>query len=346
MRLGQKDRLRRLTSMTPHGPADHFFLGMAHFWLASLPVGFQIESVLPKELVDEFHNVGGLDHATPADTALSLFRMASTLEPRRYWTFIFLGWGLMLRHDYEGAAQTFSNAITFRPQMSFAYIERAGVLFRSVGRSTALLKLQPLQLLGCLPTQQHPFVMSGIVLANEQQIRRQQDIQEITLQRIMRGLENGIKHDPYDAPLHFLLSRCWRWLADNTKGIRSFETALAFTVPRETLSGDVYEDFIYQEEGKIIDELLNIWQPLINSMKDDAAWSTSAMAYFRRGRLEHALTCVDFALRFAPEPSRALAVRGHVFLKQNKLAQALGELKKSAIPNARQLPGDCRTGQG
>ena len=62
---------------------------------------------------------------TTMDTAVILLRMAAAQEPRRYWTHIWLGWSLLVRHDIEGAGQAFESAVIVRPENVFAYHERA-----------------------------------------------------------------------------------------------------------------------------------------------------------------------------------------------------------------------------
>lgn len=323
--LGNKDKFKPLTAWSPRGPADHFYLGICHFYLGSLSRA-ELTTLLPESLAKDLRSLGGLDLVRPAETGLSLLRMASTLEPRRYWTYNWLGWCNVLYQDYEGAAQAFSAAVSLRPHQAFAYTERATALLRRVKQIYGITKLQPLIVLG-IPLNANFADWSGFAVSISLRDGKKNELQEQLLQRTIEGLAIGLKYEPYESSMLFLQSTCWNWMQNQQEGLKAFAAGLVYMVPKETMAGETYVDFINLDDG--IRRLLLAYQPYVNSLKDSDAWVTLAMGYFRRTQLQYALTCIDHALIHTPGHNRAISIRGHVLLRQNKLEAARIDLEKA-----------------
>ncbi|HQR07205.1 MAG TPA: protein kinase [Gemmatales bacterium] len=324
--LGQKDRLKPLTTWNPRGPSDHFYMGICHFYLGSLSSTLEITSILPASVSSDLRSLGGLDLDTPTETGLSMLRMAATLEPRRYWTYNWLGWCNFLKNDYEAASQAFGTAISLRPQQWFAYTQRAMALTRKVNRTRAVSNLQSLIFLGTIPIN-HPASWIGAMGSSLLQFNRKENQEQQTLLRLTEGLAIGIQYDPHESTMHLLQSNNWLWLKNHQLGLQSLRAGLLYAVPLSSMAGDAYPDFMNVKDD--ISRLQSVWQPLINNMNDAEAWATSALAYHVVGPQQHIQTCIELGLKAGPATGLLLAVRGHLQLKQNKLDVALSDLTQA-----------------
>lgn len=325
--LGQKERLKPLTTWNPNGPADYFYMGICHFYLASLSSSLKIEGVLPPSVARDLRSIGGLDLDSPYETGLSMLRMAATLEPRRYWTYNWLGWCSLLKNDFEAASLAFGTAISLRPQQAFSYTQRATALIQKVNHSRKAASLLPLFFLETVSINHHPASWAGAMGSSLIQNQHMVNQQQHTLWRLTEGLAIGLQYNPYDAPMNFLQSNNWLKLGKYQQGLLTLRAGLLCTVPNASLAGDPYQDFLYEKIA--ITNLLRAWQPIINNLNEKEAWATAALAYHLTGQQQHTQTCLDLGVKLPPATWLLLAVRGHVLLKQNKFQEAEDSLFKA-----------------
>jgi serine/threonine protein kinase len=323
-KLQHRDKIHPIVAALPHGPTDHFYLGMCYFWLGSIPTSFKIENVLPANLASDLRSIGGIDLSTPLDTSLSMFRMATTLEPKRYWTYNWLGWCQMIRGDHEGAAQAFSAAVALRTGHAFSYSERARVLMQPLYRVQYVL--QPQKVLAGLSLRTFPFMgtlpvmMSDIAFTNRWLMLHLQQ-RRPQLERIMLGLELGLKYDNHAVDLRLQLARCQFWLGEYETSLASFATGLDDTALRVLLTGETYDTKL--QYGNITD-LTRSWQQH-TSKQEAARWAILAHARWVTG--QSPTEALNEALRLDPAEPRALLIRGLQAMRQKQLDAAKRDLE-------------------
>jgi serine/threonine protein kinase len=120
--LGKANNAKVLASR-PTTAADHFFVGILHYWLPEVmrnPIyGILLRSV-GKQLP--------LDLQTPRATADRHFRIAAALEPKRHWTYIWLAGTLLAQGQPAAAELAFTTSIALRPDSPTGYQYRADAL--------------------------------------------------------------------------------------------------------------------------------------------------------------------------------------------------------------------------
>jgi tetratricopeptide (TPR) repeat protein len=118
----QLDELASLAKAQPGTASDNYFLGTAYTWL-TMTEGLSGDAI--SAAVKAVTAVLGVDLSDPAAKSQRLLRQAISLEPRHYWSYLWLGWSLQSAKDARGSELAFSNCITLRPQDAIGYAERA-----------------------------------------------------------------------------------------------------------------------------------------------------------------------------------------------------------------------------
>ena len=111
-------------------PADAYFLGFAHFWLAAFPDNgvMRLVKLLGIELP-------GFDLETPMVTAQRYLRAAAAAEPERYWPHYMVGWAHSVAGEHAEAELAYTTCIALRPAYQHGYLARAtAVLAQAVQR--------------------------------------------------------------------------------------------------------------------------------------------------------------------------------------------------------------------
>ncbi len=316
--LGYKDKLRPLTTWTPRGPSDHFFIGICHFWLGSQTSNLKVENILPASVHRDIRALGGIDLNRPLDTSLSMLRMAATLEPRRYWTYNWLGWCMLLRNDTEGAAQAFSSAIAIRPTDSFSYLQRGTVLMQQMYRSQHAQTLQPLML--GISNRIMPAAGSYVAWFNDAHLMQQsqglhlKSFQGI-LQRVILGLEMGMSNETDADEIYFLHSRCCTWANEPVKGFASFSKGVEQCAPQQLISGETYQDVL--PFYRATQDLTQFWLSYHAGNMNAERWTVFATAYWKMGQHPAAQQAISQAVKLDPNYPKARILHGILALRDN-----------------------------
>jgi tetratricopeptide (TPR) repeat protein len=331
LKLGQHDQLKKMPAPDPASPADYFVVGVAHLWLAKAEV-----FGLPRWLVvGDLRKVGGFDFDSPAVTAERLLRTAAALEPKHYWTLWWLGSSLLLAEDYQGSEQVFNTCVALRPAEAFGYQGRAASLLKQcIQLEEAKPRHELLYALGfaalpCAPDPSFPLRVG--VLEGAHSFRRAQGErrQNELLERALPGLDLALEHVPYDPIIHWHRGLCLNLRRQWAEALKSHARAVELEPPRRGLDGRRLAGD--QPLGEEVCNLLRWWTK--SNPNDQEIWSVFALALLALDKDDEAAEAADHTLKADARHPRALAVRGSVRLKRQKLQEALTDLQAAAEQN-------------
>jgi tetratricopeptide (TPR) repeat protein/tRNA A-37 threonylcarbamoyl transferase component Bud32 len=130
-KLGQFDQMRTMPRSEPDTAADYYFVGMLHTWIAHAP-----KDPITQVALRTMEKMMNLDFQTPLRTAEQYLRTAATLEPKHYWTHLWLGFTLVSANKPDAAELAFDTCVGLRPDLMIGYGLRALTLRNQIQKTT------------------------------------------------------------------------------------------------------------------------------------------------------------------------------------------------------------------
>jgi tetratricopeptide (TPR) repeat protein len=307
---------------------DNYGMGIIHLWVSQLGPAVQFAAKLTPEqqaafgldpLIRTFLRHGpalGLDLKEPQATASRLLHRAAELEPRHYWTHIWLAWSYRAAGQWRASEMALAKCIELRPAYGFAYAERA--------RMRMYLRFQALE-----DAKFFKDLESAPQLGEElkKQARQKgepfpQLVKELET-RALEDLEKAMTIDLGEFHSHWIAAEIFGALERWPEALQERARAVELEAPMRTPDGRFIE-----RNSRYSGAIKQLMQGWTKNLPDDAeAWSVLALASWALDQDRDALEAAGKVLALAPQHPRALAVRGAVALKQGKAAAALPDLE-------------------
>jgi tetratricopeptide (TPR) repeat protein/tRNA A-37 threonylcarbamoyl transferase component Bud32 len=295
---------------------DYFGMGIAHLWIATQADKITRQrvaelDVITRAMIETF--VGrspDLDLKTPRATAEALLRKAVELEPKHYWTHLWLGWSFVLSAPWNpyAADMAFSKCIELRPNFGFAYGER-GLIRMLLRTQMADSFHQQLQRRG-------PYNLANW----SSRFATGQLMQELE-RCALRDVEKAVRCHPHDPSIHWNYARVLMELQDYPQILKECARVVELEAPLRGMDGRNLERNGSMAES--VQSYLAAWSQGAPNYLD--AWAVLAQAYWVLDQPDAALAAAAKVLKENPGEGRALAVRGTVSLQRGQVQEALGD---------------------
>jgi serine/threonine protein kinase/tetratricopeptide (TPR) repeat protein len=300
MSQGQLTKLARNTCPEPTSAADYYFAGMAHVWVASAGQNDIIKQLLGNPMG---RMLTGLDFSHPRQTSERYLRAASDLEPKHYWTQLWLAWSFSVAAnrrpagdsktaaDYlEAAAQAYDTCVALRPDYALGYGERGRILVNLVKEAKDA-------------EQQKNFERRGL-----------QDLDRA------RSLE---PHEPF---IHWLRADAFKQLERVPENLEALAAALDLEPGLAVWQGQR----IGMEKRWFMERTVQWATSMAQTDPSNAnAWAVLARAQLFLDKAREAMDAATRALELRPDHPLALTVRGMHRLQAKQFEAALSDFTRA-----------------
>jgi serine/threonine protein kinase/predicted Zn-dependent protease len=332
--LGEPANPRDLQHSPPSAWADYYTMGLVNFWVAWLPQDPISQFVLTRML-----QVANLDMKNPLGTAEHYLRMASSLDPRHYWTYYWLGETLNAAHKYDAAELAYGVCVALQPEYMDGYYKRALVIWHQRQSTDSPARTQELyrRALADVNAAIKAEPDSGVPYLVRCKLRT--DVGELDQaladcnQAIQLGPESkGL--DPhfytgyaFRADIHYQKADYGRAIADYSEAIRLF--------PRQINGARFNMSHLYNERGNAYHRSRQ-YDLAVADYSEAIRWKGEAVHFSNRAasrlaKKEFPLALQDCAqaLKIRPGFSEAYQVRGATYLELGQLDKARADLNRA-----------------
>jgi len=298
--LGERDGLPTLEPPDPVSAPDCYFTGFLHLFFSLMDENY-VKLLLPEDLRARM----GLDTATFRQRAEEMFRRAVILEPRHFWSHLWLGMILRLGKQYPGAEQAYNACLALRAESALALTLRTEMLVVRLGKTA--------------------------------DVKRQREIWEYA----RSDLERAFVDEPNDPLTHWVHARLLAVLGDDAGALAAATRALDLEVPADPLTGPLLARQPVSElwpsgTTRLANDVKAWAQPIVDRRpKDPEAWVLLGYADVCGMEPSKAMAPLRKALELAPGHGRAQAVRGAALLKRDEPKEALPEFSAAVAAGAR-----------
>jgi serine/threonine protein kinase len=326
--------------LEPANATDAYFLGLIHAFLGDvkvLPPWDRVFMVLSRDGVP----LTGLAYDSLLPTAERLLRTAAELDPEHYWAHFWLGRCLVLRKDYAAAELAFNTCVGLRPDYPIGYTQRGLALVAEADRLEAQAHRDglpsPLDTTASwigLATKPRLYPGDALLAVSlfaadhtlHQRAQAGSRARRELLARGLKGLDEGLTRLPDEAAIHWQRAVCLARLG------RTKESLTAQTSAAELLAcqGQVGLHASEGLTGVVVAFRRNVEAGAMSEPNTPVVEALRALACLAAGDDAAAARAATAALAKEPRNGPALAVRGVLRLREQKVADALRDLE--AVP--------------
>jgi tetratricopeptide (TPR) repeat protein/tRNA A-37 threonylcarbamoyl transferase component Bud32 len=293
--LGEYAEMKALPKQEPKSAVDYYYIGILHWWLAK-----RADLAMTRLAVGGIgHFVPGIDFQTPEETAERYVRRATRLQPRHFWSYLWLAMILRSADKLDAAEVAFSACVSLRPDYPVGYLLRAQLLEQQGWKTS-----DP---------------------------KRRDQLFGHALEDVRKALElNPKEHVAYNGRASFFARRDdWdKALADYNKAIELDPKSAAYRTNRAA---------VYLKKGDCDNALADVTEALGLNPRWAPACNVQGNVYYRQRALDQAIAAYTKAIQYNPAGAVYYANRGRCYFDRKAYDQAIADLDQAIRRNQRAL---------
>jgi tetratricopeptide (TPR) repeat protein/tRNA A-37 threonylcarbamoyl transferase component Bud32 len=319
--LGHKDQVKKLAAQEPGGAVDYYFMGVLHWWLAQRsddPITKFVASAIGPL-------VTGTDFKMPMATAEYHLRQAARLQPRHFWTHLWLARVLKEAHKLDAAELALNTCVGLRPDYSVGYylrgelVERLSWQTRDPARRARLIERALADLKEAIRLDLDDYLAYNA--------RGNLYYREGQYPAAIDSYGKAIRNLPGTAVFHTNRANAYSLNNDQKHALADVNRALRLA-PKDAWAFNT-RGLIQSRRGRLDLAIADFGQAVRLQPGEADYLYNRGDAHFRAGHPAEAIADFTRAIRLSPGYAAAYNDRGNVYYRRGDLARAVADYNRA-----------------